>query len=136
MNSKVHEFDPQVYPTRLWVAKGWEIKFTELDELFYAVSKEGEIYSFKDQFKEDKPNDFATTYPVGLKKTGWRGCLVVIHRKDTPIAILTHEASHCTDWLFEQLGIMQQGFDDGEPRAYYTQWVFQKLYDVKTNKVK
>lgn len=132
MNAKIHEFSPQIYPTRLWVAKSWEVPYEELKDYFYASNiEDGLVYDFEEQFGSKKDlHTFASTYPVGNKESKWRGCLVYIWKRNTPLSIFAHEASHCTDWLFESLGIVQSGFNDGEPRAYYVQWVFDKIYNV------
>jgi len=131
----IHEFNPIIYPTRLWVADRFAT-IDEIDELFYGIDDNGEVVSFKDNYTQDVCT-MATTYPVSHKKTGWRGCLVIFHRRDMPLSTLNHEASHCTDWLLSGLGI-ESGttFTNGEARAYYSEWVWNRLYDVKQGKVK
>lgn len=136
-NHKIYEFNPQVYPTRLWVAKHSDVSFDEIDKDFYALDERNERIDFKVDFEEPDANIYATTYPVSNKESGWRGCFVLLNRKDMPLSTITHEASHCTDWLFEQLGV-ESGttFDNGEARAYYHEWVFNRIYEVKQGKVK
>lgn len=135
--SKIYEFNPQVYHTRLWVAKYSDVSFDEIDKNFYALNTRNERIDFKVAYEEPDANIYATTYPVSNKESGWRGCLVLLNRKDMPLSTCTHEAFHCTDWLFEQLGI-ESGttFDNGEARAYYHEWVFNRIYEVKQGKVK
>lgn len=133
----VYEFNPQVYPTRLWVAKYSDVSFDEIDKDFYALNEQNERIDFKVAIEEPDANIYATTYPVSNKESGWRGCLVLLNRKDMPLSTVAHESSHCTDWLFEQLGV-ESGttFDNGEARAYYLEWVFNRIYEVKQGKVK
>ena len=134
---KIYEFNPQVYPTRLWVAKSKDVVIDDIDGKFYALSESNERCPFKDVQDLPDANCYASTYPVSDKETGWRGCLVLLNRADMPTSTCAHEASHCTDWLFEQLGI-ESGttFDNGEARAYYQEWVFNRIYEVKRGNVK
>ena len=134
---KFYEFNPQVYPTRLWIAKSKNISIDDVDEEFYALSDTNERCRFKEVQEMPDMSSYASTYPVSHKKTGWRGCLVILNRGDMPTSTCTHEASHCTDWLFEQLGI-ESGttFDNGEARAYYHEWVFNRIYEVKQGRVR
>lgn len=131
-NPKIHEFNPQVYPTRLWVCKSKDVTIDDIDGMFYALDDANWRRDFKEVEEMPDLNSYASTYPVSHKETGWRGCLVILNRGDMPMSTCTHEASHCTDWLFEQLGI-ESGttFDNGEARAYYHEWVFNRIYEVK-----
>ena len=136
-NQKFYEFNPQVYPTRLWIAKSKNISIDDVDKEFYALSDANERCGFKDVQEMPDSDSYASTYPVSNKKSGWRGCLVILNRGDMPTSTCTHEASHCTDWLFEQLGI-ESGttFENGEARAYYHEWVFNRIYEVKQGRVR
>ena len=133
----IYEFNPQVYPTRLWVAKKADVSFDEIDNGFHAINGSNERIDFKAAFEETEASIYATTYPVSNKESGWRGCLVLLNRKDLTMGTIAHEASHCTDWLFEQLGV-ESGttFDNGEARAYYLEWAFNRIIEVKQGKVK
>lgn len=134
---KFYEFNPQVYPTRLWIAKSKDVTIDDVDKEFYALSDTNERCGFKEVQEMPDMSSYASTYPVSHKKTGWRGCLVILNRGDMPTSTCTHEASHCTDWLFEQLGI-ESGttFNNGEARAYYHEWVFNRIYEVKQGRVR
>lgn len=134
---KIYEFDPQVYPTRLWVCKNKDVTIEDVDKMFYALDDANERCRFKEVQEMPDFNSYARTYPVSHKETGWRGCLVILNRGDMPTSTCTHEASHCTDWLFEQLGI-ESGttFENGEARAYYHEWVFNRIYEVKQGRVR
>ena len=136
-SKKIYEFNPQIFPTRLWVCKSKEVTIEEVDKMFYALDDANERRYFKEVHEMPDFNIFASTYPVSHKETGWRGCLVILNRGDMPTSTCTHEASHCTDWLFEQLGIKSgTTFDNGEARAYYHEWVFNRIYEVKQGRVR
>ena len=136
-SSKIYEFNPQVYPTRLWVAKYKDLPFEDIGKSFYALNEHDERVPFNVVYDEPGPNIYAVTYPVSNKQSGWRGCLVYINRRDMPVSTCTHEASHCTDWLFEQLGVVGgTTFENGEARSYYSEWGFNRIYEVKQGKAK
>lgn len=131
---KVHEFNPVIYPFKLWVVKEG-ITINEIDEMFDAINDDGYGVSYSDVYKSllDHGTD-ATTFIVGHKKQGVKGCLVVMGRK-VKIKSLSHEADHCADYLFEDIGDTRRSFDGGEPYAYYQSWVFECLYNVKRGKL-
>lgn len=135
--SKIYEFNPQLYPTRLWVGKAHDLSIEDIDKEFYALDENNERIDFKDACDFSDVNCYATTYAVSNKESGWRGCLVILRRKDMPLSTISHEASHCTDWLLEQLQI-ESGtrFMNGEARAYYHEWAWNRIYEVKQGKVK
>lgn len=128
----IKEFDPVIYPFRLWVAKDTTIE--EIDRHFEAICDDLTGTSFKDNHTlPDSRTAAARTYIVGHKKSGYMGCLVYLP-KGTPLKILSHEADHCADWLFEQIGEDKRSYNNGEPYAYYQSWVFECLYKVKSGK--
>lgn len=125
MSSKkttIHEFDPQIYPCRLWVGK--QPPFEEAEEKFEALTTDYERTPIEEA--EYIRNRFivATCYPVVEKTEGWLGVLVVIHLpKQMGVGKIAHEATHVTDYLWERLGMKGYSFNEGEPRAYFTEWV-------------
>ena len=50
MNGKIQEFDPQLYPTRIWV--GVNVPYKEVSEKFYSILSDGSL----DDFSEDVEN--------------------------------------------------------------------------------
>lgn len=133
---KIFEFNPVLYPTRLWVCKSGTT-IDELDEVFGVLCEDNTIESFKDNLQLPQFGDSATTYIVGHKKLGLKGCLVYLNREVT-VGSLAHEASHCTDWIFDEIddAPKERLYESGEPRAYYLQWVMECLWKVKQGKVK
>lgn len=125
MSSKkttIHEFDPQIYPCRLWVGK--QSPFEEVEEKFWTLTNEYEKAPIEES--EYIRNRFvvATCYPVVEKTEGWLGVLMVIHLpKQMGVGKIAHEATHITDFLWERLGMEGYSFREGEPRAYFTEWV-------------
>ena len=131
-SSRVYEFDPVIYPTRIWVSVCPTAK--SLQDKFYFLDYDGEYIKRVDL--NDYNDSIATTFSVQDKKSGWRGCLVCIWQsRKASVGIIAHEGGHCTDWLCDELGLKGFSFKDGEARAYYLQWVADCIDKVKRGKV-
>lgn len=120
MKSVIYEFDPVIYPTRLWVGKKPETK--DVEELFYPFNNYGErVDSFGEALEYD--GAYANTLIVGNKKSHIRGCLVSLLRPgECGAGVCAHEALHYIGYLSEQFDIPLGGFDKSEPLAYLEQW--------------
>ena len=121
MKSKIYEFNPVIYPTRLWVCKKPET--VDVAELFYPFDNNGDMVdSFGGTF-EYVSGKYANTMIVGNKKSLMRGCLVSIFLPgECSAGICAHEALHYIAYLSEQFDIPLGGFDKSEPLAYLEQW--------------
>ncbi len=118
MEEKIYEFDPQVYPMKLWVMK--KPDFETVQKTFYSMGEEDELYEF--EYKQLKLGSHTAMrmFPVVKKEINQWGVLAVFgNPKYFKPSILAHEASHVCDWLFELIGINRGKFDDGEPAAYF-----------------
>ena len=123
MNRKteIYEFDPVIYPTRLWVCKKPSTK--DVAELFYPLNNDGEMVDDFGDVLEDVYGKYANTLIVENKKNRMRGCLVSIFMPGSCRAgICSHEALHYIAYLSEQFDIPLGGFDTSEPLAYLEQW--------------
>lgn len=121
MKIAIYEFDPVIYPTRLWVCK--KPLTEDVAELFYPFNTDGEIVdSFGDEF-DDVSGKYANTLIVGNKKSRIRGCLVSIFLpQECGAGVCSHEALHYIAYLSERFDIPLGGFDTSEPLAYLEQW--------------
>lgn len=121
MKSVIYEFDPVIYPTRLWVCKKPLVE--DVSELFYPFDNNGDMVdSFGEVFDYDA-GKFANTLIVGNKKSHMRGCLVSIFLPgQCGAGICSHEALHYIAYLSEQFDIALGGFNGSEPMAYLEQW--------------
>lgn len=134
MGEKIYEFDPQVYQMKLWVMK--KPDFETVQKTFYSMEEEDELYEFESKQLDLGSHTTMRVFPVVKKETNQWGILAFFgNPKYFKPSILAHEASHVCDWLFELIGINRGKFDDGEPAAYFIQWVFEQLYNVKKGKV-
>lgn len=121
MKTDIYEFDPVIYPTRLWVCKKPNVE--DVSKLFYPFNNYGEMVdSFGNVFEYDG-GKFANTLIVGNKESRMRGSLVAIFQPNQCGAgVCAHEALHYIAYLSEQFDIPLGGFDKSEPLAYLEQW--------------
>ena len=133
MKGKIYEFDPHIYKTRLWVCKKG-VTLEEIDEVFDALCEDGTGTSFKDNHKLPSCDEGIKVYPVGHKKSCYTGLLVYLNRNFTP-GDICHEAVHCTDWLFIEIGETERSWEHSEPPAYYAGWVFNCIWKVYKGKI-
>ena len=129
MKTVVYEFDPVIYPTRLWVCKKPETK--DIESLFCPLDNDGEqVDDFGDVLEYDG-GKYANTVIVGNKKSCMRGCLVSLFLPGQIRAgVCSHESLHYVAYLSEQFGIPLGGFDTSEPLAYLEQWATECIYSV------
>lgn len=131
---KIYEFDPVIYPMKIWVAFS-SVTIDEIDEVFFAVGDDDVAAPFKECHTLLGYGNMAKTFIVGHKEQEIKGCLVVL-RRGAPMKYLSHEADHCADYLFEEIGETERSYEHGEPYAYYQSWVFDCLYRVLKGKCK
>ena len=129
MASKIHVFDPEVYPRKLFVVKGKD-KANVIRSAFTKYDKT--ILGGIDEARE--ACGACTYHKVILKDTGMYGILVWIVTDYSP-ASLAHEAVHVVDGLFNEVGV-DMSYDHDEHYAYMVQWVTDCLWQVVTGKIK
>lgn len=117
----IYEFNPVIYPTRLWVYK--KPKVEDVSALFYPFNNDGEqVDSFGDVF-DYCFGKYANTLIVGNKESRMRGCLVSIFLpSECGAGVCSHEALHYVAYLSEQFDIPLGDFNTSEPLAYLEQW--------------
>ena len=128
MTTKIYEFDPVIYPVRLWVCKRPSAE--DVDKLFYPLNNDGEaVDSFGDAF--DQRGQRATTLIVKEKTEGWYGCLIALTQPgECGAGVCAHEALHFAAYLSEEFDIPLGGFDKSEPLAYLEQWATNCIWSV------
>lgn len=129
-NSTVFEYDPQIYPRKLWVINGWNDKLTT-----QFCTLDGECF-FIPAIKQ-----YAAVTSTILRRVSDNsiGVLVVLncnkHNKNNS-SELAHEAVHATNCIFNDLKINYTQLED-ECFAYFVGWVvscLEKTLDrTKTN---
>ena len=123
---KVFEFDPVIYPYKLWVCLDKEPN--KIADLF------DEYHGKKIVFIDGDTNIAkAFTMPVMDSKNRHYGVVVFIRSKASlTYQLVAHEATHAAKYLFEHIGCDTSVH---EPLEYVVGWIADCIYKVKTNKV-
>lgn len=122
---QIHQFDPIIYPLKLWIVKKPNIT---------VVKNEFLVYNNDELNISNNENACANTYNkvVVYKKTNKFGILILLHTK-LSIAEIAHEATHAArviwDWLTED-------YTGREADAYLVGWISDCINQVNTNKFK
>lgn len=115
---KVYQFDPQIYPRKLWVAVG--VPTEELNE------------KFVDEIKDMDDSTDAETLPIQQKEPLLGGVLVRFENlKSMRPDNIAHEATHAALEIFDYVDARIQ-YDNQEPFAYLVGWVVKCIDEVKT----
>ena len=115
---KVYQFDPQIYPRKLWVAVG--VPTEELNE------------KFVDEIKDMDDSYDAETLPIQQKEPLLGGVLVRFENlKSMRPDNIAHEATHAALEIFDYVDARIQ-YDNQEPFAYLVGWVVKCIDEVKT----
>lgn len=131
---KIYEFDPVIYPFRLWVAV--RPSFEQVDAEFETIDTEDNIAPFTKDFLIQHISCTASCYPAWNKESMRVGALLCIWRKqELTTCVIAHEASHITDYLCDRTGVKGFDMDSGEARAYFLGWVAGCIEKVKQGKV-
>lgn len=114
--AKVHEFDPQIYPRKLWIA----------------VSKDTFSDIFEDVSVWDESADAMTeTAYDKINKKG--GVLIRFENYDIGMNQISHEAVHVAMDIFDYIGASPD-LKNQEPFAYLVGWVADCCQNVLSNK--
>lgn len=126
--AKIYEFDPVIYPRKLWVAKGGEAK-----DLIDVFSDRCE----KDLQLDDVENLYgAISYTVIRKSDGMFGELVWFPTiKHLTVKNIGHESSHVAVNIAHDMNI-RIDYENDEPFAYLIGWLCDCIDKVRTNKIK
>lgn len=122
---KITEFDPVIYPYRLWVAVGTDPN--KLIKIFKSTGENPLAYELEDVHKMS-----AFTIEVADKKTLNIGTIVCFPtKKDITFELVAHEASHFAKNLFFAIGA---DIRPHEPFEYLVGWVARCCEKVKKGK--
>lgn len=114
---KIYEFDPQIYPRKLWVAVG--VPFEELKDEFEDIDKMPESV------------DASVDYTRKLKPEVMGGVLVRYLNTDAMTTkIITHESAHIAVGRFDYIGAPID-IKHQEPFAYLCGWIAKCIEEVK-----
>lgn len=121
---QIHQFDPVIYPFKLWVAITNDLK---------AISDEFNDYPSGNEFsflRNDKL--IAFTQNVERKSDRKIGAIIVFNkRSDCSVKLIAHESTHAARMLWEHVGEHSTGI---EADAYLVGWIAKCCEKVKLNK--
>ena len=119
MCNKIYEFDPKIYPQRLWVSVG---------------AKKEDLVEFEDV---SEMNDYAiaTTTPIVNKAKNKGGVLIRFRsKKDMTLSIVAHESTHAAMCILDYVGV-EFDAENQEPVAYMIGWIAECIDKVKRGKL-
>ena len=109
----IHEFDPVIYPYKLWVVV--DKKPNIISEMFNEYDGE-EIKSW-----DNTSNLDAFAMPVRKKDNSRFGCIIYFtSKKSMTYNIVSHESSHAAKYLFSHIG---SDITEHEPFEYLLGWM-------------
>ena len=111
MKRGYYEYDPVLYPRKLWVTIGLSLK--DIRDVF-SKDDGGEL-------EDDGKEFYGVTFPEVCRKEDLKyGELVCFKKKaDMTMMVVSHEASHVCDAIEDTLGITH----GDEPSAYLLGWI-------------
>lgn len=118
---RIYEFDPEIYPRKLWVAVG----------VPYAV--------IKDMFEDVEPmaddTDAQVDHTRRIKPDVKGGLLIRFeNRKAMTAANITHESTHAALEIFHYVDAYPDPKNQ-EPFAYLCGWIAKCIDKIKTHKI-
>lgn len=118
--NKIHEYDPEIYPRKLWVAVG--VPYVVIKDMFENVEP------------MDESADACVDHTQRLKPDVKGGVLIRFeNRKALTQANITHEATHAAMEIFHYVGAYPDPKNQ-EPFAYLCGWIAKCIDQVKRNK--
>lgn len=123
---EIHEFNPIIYPYRLWIV---------VDKSPKAISDKFDEYSGKpiENIERDTKNLAAFTMPVVSKENPEYGVIIFMRsRKSMTFELVAHESSHAAKYLFEHIGADMK---EHEPFEFAIGWIADCCEKVKKKKV-
>lgn len=122
---QIHEFDPVIYPYRVWIIvnKTPEVIAEHFNEY------RGEQIVF---MNGDVDRSTAFAMPVCKKDNSSYGVVIFLRsKKSMTSSLIAHESSHAAKYLFEHIGA---DIRDHEPFEYVIGWIAECCEKVKLNK--
>jgi hypothetical protein len=128
---EIHEFDPVIYPVKLWVL---------IDASVEEINKNFERDNDKHNpiCLEDFWTACASCINTKLDTKEFGVYIVIIKANKITPGVLAHEACHLSDTIYNHIGATQIDLG-GEPHAYLTEWIVDsicKVVKLKTIKIK
>ena len=123
---RIHEFDPVIYPYKLWIV---------IDKQPTIISEYFDEYSGNPiEFIERDTNNLAAfAMPVSKKEDSNYGVVIFFRSKRSmKYELVAHESSHAAKYLFEHIGAE---IKEHEPFEFVIGWIAGCCEKVKNNKL-
>lgn len=118
---KIFEYDPMIYPRKIWVAVGASTE--ELSAEFVGIDDMGDA-------------DIAVTYYTVRKSDKKYGVLIRFRKRgDITPSVSSHEAVHAALEIFRCIGA-EVDVENQEPLAYIVDWITDCIWKSKNYKEK
>lgn len=120
MDGVISEFDPVIWPSKLFVVVGGDIDFLQSN----FCKKDGTAYAME---QEDKDTSNAVTFLEVMRcDTGDFGELIWLHTiEKATLPIIAHECMHACNAILAASDVKLDS-DNDETQAYTYQWVFEQ----------
>lgn len=126
MSVKIHQFNPVIYPRKLWIIKGGN---SDLIKRHFTDAYDSEI-----KINEIGEGFDGMVMKVRSKAEGTYGSLVWI-ANSASVSVISHEASHAAMDILSDIGFKLDD-ENQEPLAYMIGWITDCIWQVKTGKFK
>ncbi|MEN6624536.1 MAG: hypothetical protein ABFD50_23690 [Smithella sp.] len=121
---QIHQFDPVIYPFKLWVVISNNIEC--LGERFKKYPSEKK---YKTSVSEKLVAFVDSVIEIDTRKIGF---LVVFQsKKECSVGCISHEATHVSDRVWNYIGERAPG---KEANAYLVEWIAECIEKVKLGK--
>ena len=125
MNTIIYEFDPVIYPYKVWVIV---TKKTDIITDKFLTYDGDEIREFDKMCNKLS----AYVFPVLTKDKTQYGVLIVFYSKACmTYEIVAHESSHAAKYLFNHINA---DMTEHEPFEYVVGWIARCIGNIKLNK--
>ena len=121
----IHEFDPVIYPRRIWIT--YDATAKELNEKFPEGDCSGKVF-----LDDDLKDSYGAEYSVGVVEPERKGgFLLRFPNKETMTPCnITHECIHAATGIFKYIGASVDT-DNDEPFTYLVSWIVKCCETVK-----
>lgn len=120
---KIHEFDPVIYPYKLWIV---------VDKVPNIIADKFNDYKGDviENIDPDTKNMDAFAMQVSKKEDKTLGAVIFFRsKKSMSYELVAHESSHAAKYLFEHIGA---DVKEHEPFEYVIGWIIQRKKDLLT----
>lgn len=125
MIGTIYEFDPVIYPYKLWIVIDKTTKM--IPDIFKEYNGKDIVF---DDSEVDMMRAFAMT-TIHKEQNKYGALLYFKSKKSMTMGLVAHEATHAAKYLFEHINA---DITEHEPFEYVVGWIAKCCGEVKTKK--